>query len=261
MIFLNLYWPEPQPRISLELNQTLAFDVKRGRFIAQADQSLLFSLTADGLRLINAQQALPCYVNGQRLAYGEECPLQIQSTVQLARFGIVVENEESESDLMQLLGPVVGSGNDAPLPELVDLLHNSLTHVTDEPENQTQDVLKALEKEFRRALIWGTQTAAIRENVLRHQSRFTEHAFDFEQVQARVKSATVTQCIFETPALIHKVFTELKIKESDTLRAEEAEKKDILQLLAPEEVRYDHPKRIPALLVKEIYRADLDTLL
>ncbi len=265
MIYLTQYWPEQRPRRLLKENETVAFDVERGEFISQpADtfaDGVVFRHTKEGISLINAQQVIPCYVDGQRLAYQQHQTLLIQSTVQLARFGIVVENEETESSLLQVLGYADGCGNDAQLPELVDILQNSLLHVTEEPENEKRDILKALEKEFRQALIWGIQKPAVRHTGPQRASRFDENIFNFAVIQAQAKSSTVTHCIFETPALIHKVFSELEIEESDAIRTEEAEKKDILRLLAPGEVRYNTQKRIPALLVQEIYRADLDTLL
>lgn len=265
MVYLTLYWPKQHPRQALAENSSTVFDVLQGQLLPHADsafsEGVVFHYTGEVLRLENRQQHYPCYVDGHLLAYGESRALLIQSTVQLGRFSLVVENEESENSLLQVLGYADGCGNDAQLPELVDILNNSLQHVTEEPDNEKKDVLKALEKEFRQALIWGIQTPHARHSGAPRESRFNENIFNFDVLQAQVKSATVTHCIFETPALIHKVFSELKLEESDSIRGEEDEKKDVLRLLAPEEVRYDSKKRIPALLVQEIYRADLDTLL
>ncbi|MGU3414434.1 TagK domain-containing protein [Enterobacteriaceae bacterium C34A] len=265
MITLNLYWPEQRSRRALGDNETVIFDVGSGQFFSPAkapcEEGVIFSHSAEGLSLLNAQQLLPCYVDGHPLAFQEGHPLRIQSSIQLARYGITVENEETDKSLLQELGYADGCGNDAQLPELVEILHNSLQHVTEAPENEKRDILKSLEKEFRQALIWGIQQPHAQQPGPRRDNRFNENVFHFDRVQAQVKSATVTHCIFETPALIHKVFNELEIAASDRIQAEEQTKTDVLKLLAPEEVRYDTQKRIPALLVQDIYRADLDTLL
>lgn len=265
MITLNLYWPEQRSRQALNENETVIFDVYSGQFYSPAsapcEEGVIFSHGAEGLSLLNAQRLLPCYVDGHPLAWQTRHPLRIQSSIQLARYGITVEDEETDKSLLQELGYADGCGNDAQLPELVDILYNSLQHVTEAPENEKRDILKSLEKEFRQALIWGIQQPHARQQGPRSDNRFNENVFHFDRIQAQVKSATITHCIFETPALIHKVFSELEIGENDKVQSEEQSSTDILKLLAPEEVRYDTRKRIPALLVQDIYRADLDTLL
>ena len=265
MIYLTLNWPEQCSRYPLAKGKQVIFDISHGTFIetavASSRNALIFSHTVEGLTLRNTQQAPHCYVDGYLLACGEELPLHVNSTVQLARYGIVIEDDDTEKSLQQVLGFSEEHGNEEPQPELMDILYNSLQHVTEEPEIEKRDVLKALEKEFLHALIWGIQKPQVRHSGTLRESRFTEKVFDFDQVQARVKSATVTHCIFETPALIHKIFDEMKLDDGDDVLCDRAEKKDVLRLLAPEDVRYDTKKRIPDLLVQEIYRADLNTLL
>ena len=150
-------------------------------------------------------------------------------------------------------------GNET-LPELDDLLHNSIVHVTERPEEESRDILKALEKEYRQALIWGIQKSQSRNPVAIKAQRFTENSFDFDRLKAQVESATVTHCIFDTPALIEKVFSEMEIKEEDVLRPDQQDRKDVLTLVAHEERGHDTRKRLPDLLVQEIYQAGLDTL-
>ena len=165
----------------------------------------------------------------------------------------------NEQELGVAVADLVLPDNEA-LPELEDLLHNSIVHVTERPEEESHDILKALEKEFRQTLIWGIQKSQNRPPVAIRAQRFAENSFDFDRLKAQVESATVTHCIFDTPALIQKVFSEMEIKEEDVLHPDLPDKKDILTLLAHEERGHDTRKRLPDLLVQEIYQAGLDTL-
>ncbi|PVZ83016.1 hypothetical protein C9426_28080 [Serratia sp. S1B] len=146
------------------------------------------------------------------------------------------------------------------LPELDELLHNSIVHVTEQPEGESDNILKKLEKEFRQALIWGSQKLQVSSPASVKVHRFTENSFDFDKLKEQVESATVTHCIFDTPALIQKVFSELEIKEEDMLHSAYPERKNVLTLLASEERGHDSRRRLPDLLVQDIYQAGLDTL-
>ncbi len=265
MIYLTLHWPERQPRWRLESGTRGLFSSQTGAFLsgknAVADShSVMFHAKDSTVEIESGLLTMPCYVNGKALHYGERCAADVGSLIQVARYTLVVENETSDEDLVQTLGFSADIGKGAPLPELEEILHNSLLHVPLQQEGEQNDVLKALEKEFRQALIWGLQTPQSSQPVSLRERRFAERMFDFEQIQAQVKSATVTQCIFESPSLIQKVFEEHNIRDDDTWFQDETVRCDVLRILAPEEVQYDIKKRIPDLLVQEIYQADLDSL-
>ncbi|MDY1035623.1 TagK domain-containing protein [Lelliottia sp. CFBP8978] len=264
MIYLTLYWPERQQQWALEAKILNRFCAVDGHFMAcqkavMDDDTVTFLLHNGSVEIVSYLVTLPCYVDGKALQYGERCQAEVGTLIQIARYAIVIENELSDETLIQTLGFSADSGKGAPLPELEDILHNSMLHVAPQREEEQNDILKALEKEFRQALIWGVQTPQSQQPIPVRETRFAERMFDFELIQAQVKSATVTQCIFETPSLIHKVFEEHEIRDDDTFFQNDKERYDVLRILAPEEIHYDNKKRLPDLLVQEMYQADLDT--
>lgn len=265
MIYLTLYWPNRQPPWGINAGTFTRFVSEKGHFLnvnneVTDDDTLIFHSHDGRVDIVSHLLTMPCYVNGKALRYRERCTVDVGSLIHVARYTIVIEGESADETLVQTLGLSAESDKDASLSELEVILHNSLLHAPSHYEGEQNDILKGLEKEFRQALIWGQQTPQRLQPTPARKVRFAERQFDFELIQAQVKSATVTHCIFESPSLIHKVFDEHNIRDDDTFFQEEIERCDVLRILAPEEIHYDIKKRIPDLLVQEIYQADLDTL-
>lgn len=263
MILLTRYWPGPQQTWRLEETACARFNPSDASFSPHHERGeemscVVFKPIPEGVELTNDARNIAVYVDGVSLSAGEQRILKSGSAIQIDRFGIAIEEE---GDILQPLPGDREILNSEPLPELNDILRNSFLHVGAESDEAERNILKTLEKEFRQALIWGIQKVHLSQNGALRAGRIAENALDFDTLQARVKSETVTHCIFESSRLIHKIFDEMKLREEDTLKPDEPEKSDVLRLLATEEMRYDMKKRIPVLLVQEIYRADLDTLL
>ena len=266
MILLTPCWPERHLPWALNEKESAHFCATQGRFItvqasSSAVETVVFQRQGEQVEIINYLRSQPCYIDGRALRYEEANLTGVGAMIQIGRYGIALENDATGESLNHLLDLSEDSLGDTRIPELDVILQNSILHVMAEPEGEASDVLKILEKEFRQALIWGVQPPQTHRSKPVAANRFAERMFNFDAVQAQVQSTTVTHCIFESNTLIDKVFSELNISEQDVFSQEDTERCDVLRLLASEEMHYDMKKRIPDLLLKEIYQADLDTQL
>ncbi len=275
---LILTWPDT--RAAIGLNDTLtrenavSFDVVRGVFgshqPAQDGYAMVFYWKASGPVLVNLCQKHVCLLDGADVEYGAIHPLRIGQKLQCGHFkiGVVVDHTNLTDDVWQrdwLLSQETATDN---IPRVEDILPNGGHYLTDlryfndvtAAQNNSDDVLKTLEVEYKRFLIWHEQgRGGFSNNIHDQENRFSVGDERFDRDREQSKSKTLTECIIDTPFLIERVWEELDMENSTSEILDEEEKIDILKSLAPDDVAMKEKKSVPELVFRDFYKVGLDS--
>ncbi|CNH98968.1 Uncharacterised protein [Yersinia pekkanenii] len=156
--------------------------------------------------------------------------------------------------------------NTADLPEIEDiLLHGGhyISYFDDISEvhaydQQEPDILKRLELEYKRFLMWGEQGREFSEKDQQQATKLPANDGFLENIRECVKDKTLTECILDSGGLIDRVTKELSV--IDYLETSHHEEKvDLLKVLAPEHIITKEKNSVPALVFQELHKLGLDS--
>lgn len=275
---LLMTWPTTGSAFTLNeaysVDRPACFNVLSGRFDeAQPVDAAWFYLTADGPVIFNTCQTVVCLVDGVEIAEGQRQLLKPGSVIQLGHFTFEILASTERAVQEALLHSLLDLQNDEEnpgytVPEIDAILPNGghytgdLRYFNDVPEadEAEPDVLKKLEVEYKKFLIWGEQNRNFFDKGAGLNNKLPGSDACFEAVREEMKARTLTECIIEAPSLIDKVWEELKIEESDNSLLGEEEKTDILKALAPDNIASREKQPVPELVFQDLYKIGLDSL-
>lgn len=268
-------WPETHSSFYLAghfTRETAAyFDAGRGDFGTNGSsaEGVLFYWIYPIAILENRSAEYVCIVDGESLAYGQCFPLRSDSVIQIGHFGLNIQPGELPSVtnsmlLRDLLSDAVSVDtltnpvNERVLPHVM-ATRNVMWQAEDEEGDV--DVLKVLSDEYKHFLIWGESMREKNHSKKNQLRNFTTDDPYFDQVSESMKTQTITTCILETPVLIDKVCEELEMFGNEDTEIFTDVKYNILVELAPENIMPVKKSSVSSLVLKEFYKAGLETLL
>ncbi|WP_034934547.1 TagK domain-containing protein [Erwinia mallotivora] len=277
---LLMTWPDNQRIFLLSASCTFenaaCFNVQNGTFSLsgqeEQDDAIYFYSSTGGAVILNNCEKYICRVDDVEIRHGQTCILRFGAFIQLGNFTFEVGNDESsdhEDMLHNLLNVHYEEEKDhLIIPEVEDILPNGghytgdLRYFSDAMESaETEtDVLKKLELEYKKFLIWGEQNRKFFDDSPEINNKLSGDDDYFDAIRDEMKTKTLTECIVPAPSLFEKVWKEMNITESyDELLGEE-EKTDILKSLAPENISSKEKKHVPELVFHDLYKTGLDSL-
>lgn len=275
---LLMTWPATGSAFTLNeahsVDHPACFNMLSGRFgDAEPVDAVWFYLTAGGAVIFNTCQTFICLVDGVEVAEGQRQLLRQGSLIQLGHFTFEVIASAEQAVQESLLHSILDLQTDEEkasyiVPEVEAILPNGGHYTGDfryfndvvEADEAETDVLKKLEVEYKKFLIWGEQNRKFFDDNNGVNNKLSGSDAYFEAIREEMKARTLTECIIEAPSLIDKVWEELKIAESyDELLCEE-EKPDILKALAPDNIASHEKQSVPELVFQDLYKIGLDSL-
>lgn len=232
-------------------------------------EGALFFWDASGPVILNRCTEHVCVVNGKPLPYDATACLRPGYRVQVGHV-VIVPELHSQGLAETLYSQQQPAAQAADVCDVEDLLSYGGHHIAwmesaasqafqRDPEDE---VLQKLQIEYKKCLIWGEyeQETTYKNGTSLEKKRLTEDK-TFEHTQEKMKDRTLTECIFESPWLFDKAFNEIMTlgSEQDELFTEN--KYDILHIIAPDNIPERKVNTIPALIAKEFYKRDLDSIL
>ncbi|MGN7973794.1 TagK domain-containing protein [Serratia sp. 22264] len=275
---IHFEWPPSRQPIALLGNLTAdnaaVLDVSSGVFGphgngAEQDTVAFYWHMARPV-ILNLCADLVCRLDGVELQYGSVHPLRDKSKIQVGHFKLVMTggtDEVDEQGFYQLIYPN-GSWQAAnKVPEVEEILPNGGNYINDLryfnevilAQDKGEDVLKALEVEYKRFLIWWEQDGGYYGggNELVNHIIKTDHRFDI--IREKIKEKTLTECIVARDFLMEKVWSELDTGDHfDDIFSEE-EKVDLLKSLSPEHITAKGKYTVPELVFQDFYKVGLDS--
>ncbi|KAB8305868.1 TagK domain-containing protein [Erwinia endophytica] len=278
---LLMTWPDTQCVFHLTddytFNNAACFNVKNGTFGPPSPEDknnvVYFYTAAVGPIIFNDCETFVCLIDGVDIARGQTYALRFGAAIQLGHFtfSVMLSDEPvAHEDMLYSLLNVHSEEEKASVivPELEDILPNGGHYTGDlryfneamtgsESEN---DILKKLEVEYKKFLIWGEQNRKFFDEnpELNNKLSGSDHYFDV--IRDEMKNKTLTECIIEAPSLIDEVWKALNMMDyDDELLGEEA-KLDILKSLAPENISSREKAYVPELVFQDLYKTGLDSL-
>lgn len=272
---LLLTWPEQQHVFYLSENYSaekpLCFDVSSGEFISDKvsanRETLHFYWNASGPVIVNYCEEYVCIVNKHPLVYQKSILLQSGMTIQAGLFMLMTSASEF-SDLSSEIfnDPLINPLKHERIGKVEEILPQGGYHLITterstlrENERESEEtVLKNLEFEYKKYLILDEQRW---EHHTDTEQKYIVSGVDpvFDQIREGLKEKTLTECIFESSALIEKVFDELDDEMEPDYFQQEEEQCDLLKLLAPENILPGSKKRISNLVYHDLYQPGLDS--
>lgn len=268
-------WPVTGSAFTLNeahsVDHPACFNLLSGRFgDTQPTDTVWFYLTAGGPVMFNTCQAFVCVVDDVEVAEGERQTLRQGSVIQLGHFTFDVIASAEQDSLLHSILDLQNEEEKASyrVPEVEAILPNGGHYTGDlryfndlgKADVAEPDMLKKLEAEYKKFLIWGEQNRHFFEENGGVNHKLSGSDAYFDAVREEMKARTLTECIIEAPSLIDKVWEELNVEESDNEILCDEEKPDILKALAPDNIASREKQPVPELVFQDLYKSGLDSL-
>ncbi|CQD42832.1 TagK domain-containing protein [Yersinia mollaretii] len=278
-MLLVLTWPRMSQQFQLNDSVTernaICFSMEKGEFsphsVGDRQNEVWFYWHKLGPMMINHCDDFICMINGKELSPGEHHPLSFGAEIKCGHFVITAKKASGQAagksftdNLLMLEQPPVYDATD--LPEIEDILSHGgyyISYFDDVNEvqayqHQGQDVLKGLELEYKRFLMWGEQGREFSEKNKQQATKLSANDGFLENIRECVKDKTLTECILDSGGLIEKVTKELSVIDYLETACNE-EKVDLLKVLAPDHIITKEKNRVPELVFQELYKLGLDS--
>ena len=263
---LHFTWPAASRPLMLnrqltELAPLLLDPCRAGAALAAApppEDTVAFYWQAGRAVMKNLCTHYLCSLNGNALAYGSVSALHPGSCIQIGHCRLLLAQPASEVD-------------DAPahgqLPEVEEILPNGGSYLNDRryfndvilARDSGGDVLKSLEVEYKRFLIWQEQGGADFSAFQSSGETRVKTDDRFEQVREQTRYKTLTECILDRAYLMEKVWPELEGNDAPEALFIADEQRDLLRLLSPEQAIAKKTFSVPELVFQDLRRPGLDT--
>ncbi|EPT8872525.1 TagK domain-containing protein [Cronobacter dublinensis] len=264
---IRFTWPENGAEIALNEHHDEAWlDLDCGELRRSGDadmaNGLCFSLRGAQPVMTLFGTDYVCLAGGESLAPGQAYPLRYGLALQAGRFALQVAMAKG-ADAAWLTNDT----SDWAVREVDALLARSAGYVDWRHFNGDRaatpaddDILKSLEKEYKRFLAWGEQSREAARPPVAQRTRLKYAPSDFTQLREQTKDKTLTECILGSSALIAQACEALSGLEADPGLFDEP-RYDVMKIVAPEYHAVKEHARLPALTVREFHQPDLDSLL
>lgn len=272
---IQFVWPAGWRALDLEPSLTLenaaVFDVISGQFNVQntppSQDTVAFYWYMTRPMMMNLCEEAVCLLDGIEVAYGSIHPLREASSVQAGHFQLLLSHDYQDPDeFIPLREPLLAT---VP-PEIEEILPNAgncvndLRYVNDviAAKDKGDDILKTLEVEYKRFLIWQEQGQG---ELSDHHARLDGYIIKtdsrFDQIREQIKEKTLTECIVDSHFLIEKVWAELDPDDRWSEFFIEDKKIDLLHALSPELSIAKNKPRAPVseLIFHDVSKAGLDS--
>ncbi|WP_312242468.1 TagK domain-containing protein [Pantoea sp.] len=272
---LLLIWPEQQHAFYLSeeysVDKPLFFDMNLGGFITDKvsdnQETLFFYWNASGPVIYNNSQEYVCIVDQHSLNYQKAISLQAGMSIQAGAFKLITTSSEPADLSAELFNdPVINPLKHERMGKVEEILPKGGYHllaietmtINENEEVSDENILRSLELEYKKYLILDEQH---RDNYSESEQNFIVSGDDplFEETRENLKGKTITECIFDSSALIEKVLEGLE--DAMTLEdfQQDDEQGDLLRLLAPERVLACSKKKVSNLVYQDLYQPGLDS--
>lgn len=271
-------WPNNQSVFHLAdsytVDNAVCFSIGDGTFgpheTGVKENVVYFYNTAGGPVILNDSEDYICRIDDVEIGRGHTHPLLFGAALQLGQFTFSVATNDTTNDYEEILHSfldVHSEKEDLIVPEVEEILPNgghytgdlryfSDTETGAESEN---DILKTLEVEYKKFLIWGEQNRQIFDEAP-ESNKFSDDDYYFDAIRDEMKNRTMTECIVHAPSLFDEVWKEINVMDSYDELLVEDEKIDILKSLAPENISSKEKKHVPELVFHDLYKTGLDSL-
>ncbi|MGY8619825.1 TagK domain-containing protein [Pantoea agglomerans] len=276
---IQFEWPASRPAVALPRNLTAetaaVFDVASGSFgihnahLGQDAVSFYWHLSRP--MMLNLCLNHVCLLNESEVPYGASQQLNDKSQLQIGHFKLVLisndRNDVDDQTFYRLIYPDVVWQPADNLPEIEDILPNGGQYINDLrffndailAQNNGNDVLKTLEVEYKRFLIWREQDGGYTGGMDMHADYIIKTDLRFDEVKEKSKGKTLTECIVAKDFLMEKVWSELEYGETAYDIFCEEEKIDLLRALSPEHIAAKGNNTVPELVFQEFNKVGLDS--
>ncbi|TBL70810.1 TagK domain-containing protein [Hafnia alvei] len=276
---IQFEWPMsgklfPLPR-DLTADKAAVFDVIKGAFSSldsHTNQDVVaFYWHMARPVMINLCTNYVCNLDGAEVLYGAVQPLHEASEIQIGHFKLLMARSSGwESDASSLYRLINSNDENQMLDsihDIEDLLPNCANYLNDIryfnevtlEQGRGDDILKTLEVEYKRFLIWQEQNGNMfnewnQNNIHRIK---VDHKFDMAREQA--KNKTLTECIIDGGSLMEKIWSELEQGEQWNELFIQDEKPDLLRVLSPEHIVAKIKNNVPELIVHDQSKISLNS--
>ncbi|MDS1916351.1 TagK domain-containing protein [Enterobacter asburiae] len=276
---IHFEWPASRPPVALPRNLTAetaaVFDVASGSFgihSAHAGQdAVIFYWHQARPVMLSLCLHHVCLLNGSQVAYGYSQPLNDKSQLQIGHFKLsFISNDNTDVDdqtFYQLIYPGIAWQYADKVLEVEDILPNcghyinNLRYLNDVilAQDRGDDVLKTLEVEYKRFLIWHEQDGGYSGGIDQHADYIIKTDLQFDDVKEKIKGKTLTECIVDKDFLMEKVWPELECGDTADDIFSDEEKTDLLLALSPEHIAVKGKNTVPELVFQDFYKPGLDS--
>lgn len=278
-MLLVLTWPRMSQQLQLDESVThdkpVCFNIENGEFtphsMGDGHDEVQFYWDVSQPMMVNHSHDMLCTINGTQLAPGEHHPLTLEAEIKFGYFVITTKQASQDANSNQFIDNLTlleqPSAFDAPeVPAIEDILTHGgyyVSYLDDLHADhvygpQGPDILKSLELEYKRFLMWGEQGKPFSGSTAPQKSPLLANDGFLENVRDNVKNKTVTECILDSTGLIDKVTRQLNVIDGVEESAHE-ERQDILKALAPEHILTKEQNSVPALVFQELYKLGLNS--
>lgn len=273
---IHFEWPARRQPFSLKryltLDNAATFDVMSGIFNAHnahiGSDAVVFYWHMSRLVILNLCTSCVCRLDDSELAYGSVHPLREASRIQAGHFKMrIVSKDFTERALNHSVDCYEDWQINSPPPEVEEILPNRGNYINDLryfndvilAQDKGDDILKTLEVEYKRFLIWQEQDGGQFSNFTRQEKRIFKTDSHFEKIRDRIKEKTLTECIMDSNFLLEKALLELGLEEQWSDIFAEEEKTDLLHALSPELSVAKGRYKVPELVFQDISKVGLDS--
>ncbi len=276
---IRFEWPRVRPGVRLEQGQLpesgVAFTLPDGAFGPcsgnEEQECIVFywHLTRPVVR--NQCHNHVCLLDGVETDAGSVHPLRNDTRIQAGNFNLIIDvDRECKEDEQTFYRIIYSSGEwdqVNKVPEVEDILPNGGDYTHDLRYfndvvlalDKGDDVLKTLEVEYKRFLIWQEQEGAYHDAV-NYQGDFilkTDNRFD--NTREQIKDKTLTECIVGRSFLMEKVWPEMNIDNQVSDIFADDDRVDVLKSLSPEHISAKSKYKVPELVFQDFYKIGLDS--
>jgi hypothetical protein len=227
---IQFEWPASRQPVALKRNlsvdNALVFNAATGAFDEHGaggePDLLLFYWHLARPVLLNLCTRRLCLLNGVEIACGAVHPLRDESEIQAGHFKLLIapggDSEVEEQNFYQFIYPNNAWATANKVPEVEEILPNGGDYVNDLryfdevilAQDKGDDVLKTLEVEYKRFLIWQEIDGGYYGGVAGQADHILKTDRRFDLIREQIKDKTLTECIVAREFLMEKVWPELE---------------------------------------------------
>lgn len=276
---IQFEWPAMRESMSISRNLTadnaVTFDAVNGDFDAHNSHlgydAVIFYWHMARPVMLSLCASHVCCLDGIEVSYGSIHPLREASKIQVGHFELVMtrggNDEIDDHSFFRLIYPNGVWKMSNKIPDVENILPNGGNYINDLryfndvilAQDKSDDILKMLEVEYKRFLIWQEQDGGYFAGTSHQTNHILKTDYRFEKIREQIKDKTLTECVVARDFLMEKVWPELEQGEQwDELFGEE-EKSDLLRSLSPEHIVAKGKYQVPELVFQDFYKVGLDS--
>lgn len=275
---IQFEWPPSRTSVALPGNLTVnnaaVLDVTSGVFGyhdgCTGQDAVAFYWDMTRPMMLNLCASHVCRLDGLELQCGSIHPLRDKSKIQVGHFKLVTttgSDEVDEAGFYELIYPNGAWQAANKIPEIEDILPNGGNYINDLryfdevvlAQDKGNDVLKTLEVEYKRFLIWRELDGGYYDGRSEHSENIIKTDHRFDSIREKIKGKTLTECIVAKDFLMEKVWPELEVGEHSNDIFNEEDKVELLKALSPEHIVAKGKYKVPELVFQDFYKVGLDS--